>query len=70
MEGMLDPGRQDWASARSIGSANSRRALGNALMMLRLIAMFQETSRSASSGRLPCPGIAGIGEDHLLLAMQ
>src|SRR3954465_11135011 len=42
-------------SARSTGSANSRRAWGSALMMLRLIAMFHDTSRSASSGRLSAP---------------
>jgi hypothetical protein len=38
--------------------------------MQRLIAMFQETSRAACSGRLARPGIAGIGEDRLLPAMQ
>src|SRR5947207_7876006 len=42
-------------SALSTASAQSRRALGNALMMPRLIAMFQETSQSSSSGRLSAP---------------
>ena len=42
-------------SAFSIASAQSRRALGNALMMLRLMAMFQSTSRSSTSGRLSAP---------------
>src|SRR3954469_25096268 len=57
-------------SALSTASAQSRRALGKALMMPRLIAMFQETSQSSSSGRLFRPGIAGIGEDSLLPAVQ
>src|SRR3954462_10075717 len=42
-------------SARSTGSANSRSAFGSALMMLRLIAMFHDTSRYSSSGRLSAP---------------
>ena len=41
--------------ALSTGSAKSRKPFGNALMMLRLIAMFQATSRSSSSGRLSTP---------------
>ena len=54
VERVLDPGA-DLDSALSTGSAKSRSPLGNALMMLRLIAMLQDTARSACSGRLSAP---------------
>ena len=54
VERVLDPGPH--LRRRPLNRLRQTRGLlGKALMMPRLIAMFQDTSRSSSSGRLSAP---------------